>query len=137
MKTILLLVMLVYGLGNGLHAAPDKPAATPVAPFWIVFKAYDGDPQMTNNYKKFSYQIGAIDLRQPSDFLNLGNIIPGTRLKLLKFVFKEAYNETLKEKEDVSEITVINPANGKTAVLPLNKPVDVSALDPVSSKTTK
>ena len=58
----------------------------------------------------------------------MGNWIPNTRLKLLQFVFKEAYNAKIQEKEDVSELTVINPVTGKTAVLPLNKVVDVSGI---------
>lgn len=130
MKTILLLLVLVCGLSNSLRATPNDPASPPPR-FRLIFKAYDREPQMEGDYKKYSFQIDTLDLRQPSEFLKLGKIIPNTRLKLLKFVFKDAFNEKLQEKEDVSELTIINPATGKTSVLILNKVVDVSALDPV------
>jgi len=126
MRFAFFLILTVCVVATPLRSAPEAPA-TP-APFRLVFKAYDGNPKTTDDYQKFSFQIDTLDRRQPSEFLNLGNWIPNTRLKLLQFVFKEAYNAKIQEKEDVSELTVINPATGKTAVLPLNKVVDVSGI---------
>ncbi len=136
MKTILLLAVLVCSLGNYLLAAPDTPTSAPV-PFRLVFKSYDGDPQMQADQKKFSYQVDTLDLKQPAEFLKLGQLIPHTRLKLLKFVFKEAYNDQIKEKEDASELTIVNTVTEKTAVLKLNTLVDVSAIGPVSTPPRK
>ncbi len=45
-------------------------------PFRLVLKGYDGDPRRTKDYSKFSFQIDTLDLRQPSEFLNLGNMVP-------------------------------------------------------------
>ncbi len=92
----------------------------------MLFKAYDGDPSQTDRYDKFSFQIDTIDLRQPSEFLKLGDMIPNTKFKLVKFTFKEAYDEKLKEKVDVSELEIVNTVTGKTATLTSNKVVDVS-----------
>lgn len=129
--------MLVCGLSNSLRAAPDAPTSAPAA-FRIVFKAYDGDPKRANgDYHIFSFQIDTVDLRQPSEFLSLGNRIPNAQLKLLKFVFKEAYNEKLQGNEDVSELTIVNIVTGKTTVLPLNKVVNVSANDPQAVPASK
>ena len=115
-----------------LHGAPESPGPV-VKQNRLVFKAYDGDPRQTDRYEKFSFQIDTVDIHQPSEFLNLGNMIPNTRLKLVKFVFKEAYDEKLKEKVDVSELVIVNTVTGQTATLPYNKLVDVSALDPLSA----
>ncbi|MDR3402757.1 MAG: thrombospondin type 3 repeat-containing protein [Chthoniobacter sp.] len=93
-------------------------------PFRLVFKAYDGDPKRTKDYSKFSFQIDTLDLRQPSDFLNIGSMVPNTKFKLEKFEFKEAYNEKIQEKEDVSELTLVDTITGDKIVLSLNKITD-------------
>jgi hypothetical protein len=124
MKTFSLLIFFCIAIG-ALRAAPETQA--PVEkPFRLVFKSYDGDPK-ADPVEKFSFQIETIDRRQPSEFLKLGEQIPNTKFKLLKFVFKEAFNPQVKEMEDVSELTVVNVVTGKTAVLTYNKVVDVSA----------
>ena len=92
----------------------------------MLFKAYDGNPSQTDRYDKFSFQVDTIDLRQPSEFLSLGDMIPNTKFKLAKFVFKEAYDEKLKENVDVSELVIVNTLTGEKVTLPLNKVVDVS-----------
>lgn len=133
MKTRLLPIWLVLAAVLTLSAiAEDSPAKA----FRIVFKAYDGDPQRTKDYSKFSFQIDTIDLRQPSEFLNLGNMIPNTKFKLVKFVFKEAFDEKQKELTDVSELVIVNTITGQTVTLPYNKVVDVSAVNarPVPAK---
>ena len=127
MKTIpLLLVLLVCFAGGSLRAGPESPAPPPKAPFRLVFKGYDGDSK-TGKPESFAFQVDTIDQRRPSEFLKLGDFIPKTHLKLLKFEFKEAFDAKLHEKVDVSELTVLNTVTKKTAVLPPNKIVDVSA----------
>jgi len=131
MKFALFLLFPVYLATTALRAAPEAPA-TPapaaVAPFRLVFKSYDGNPRMSNDFKKFSFQIDTINLRQPSEFLQLGQMIPNTQLKVSQFVFKEVYDTKLQENVDASELTVVNVITGKTAVLPFNKLVDVSGI---------
>jgi len=92
--------------------------------FRLIFKAYDGDPKKTKDYSKFSFQIDTLDLRQPSDFLNLGSMVPNTKFKLDKFEFKEAYNDKIQEKEDVSELTLVDTVTNDHIVLVLNKVTD-------------
>jgi len=125
MKSTLWLVTFLLAAVLTLHAAPEGPAPAQ-KPMRMLFKAYDGDPSQTDRYDKFSFQIDTIDLRQPSEFLKLGDMIPNTKFKLVKFTFKEAYNEKLKEKVDVSELEIVNTVTGKTATLTSNKVVDVS-----------
>jgi len=93
-------------------------------PFRLVLKAYDGDPKKTKDYSKFSFQIDTLDLRQPSDFLNIGNMVPNTKFKVDKFEFKEAFNPKIEEKEDVSELTLVDTITGDKVVLVLNKVID-------------
>jgi hypothetical protein len=93
-------------------------------PFRLVLKGYDGDPKKTKDYSKFSFQIDTLDLKQPSEFLNLGNMVPNTKFKLDKFEFKEAFNPKIEEKEDVSELTLVDTITGDKIVLVLNKVID-------------
>jgi hypothetical protein len=93
-------------------------------PFRLVFKAYDGDPQRTKDYSKFSFQIDTLDLRQPSDFLNLGNMVPNTKFKLEKFEFKQVPNPSTGDKDDVSELTLVDTITNEKIVLILNKVTD-------------
>jgi hypothetical protein len=126
MKTRSLFIWLVLAAVLTFPAISEDP---PAKPFRLVLKAYDGDPKRTNDYSKFSFQIDTVDLRQPSEFLHLGEMIPNTGLRLLKFVFKEGFDEKRKENVDISELVVMNPATGQTATLIYNKPVDVSGIN--------
>jgi hypothetical protein len=89
-------------------------------PFRLVFKSYDGDPKK-DPIEKFSFQIDTIDLKQPSEFLKVGDLIPNTKYKVEKFAFKEAYNDKIQEKEDVSELTLTNAETGDKIVLIYNR----------------
>jgi hypothetical protein len=89
-------------------------------PFRLVFKAYDGDPKK-DKPEKFSFQIDTIDLRQPSGFITLGEMVPKTNFKLEKFEFKMAFNKQIDGEEEVSELTLVNIESGVKVVLVLNK----------------
>jgi hypothetical protein len=134
MRTITIAATLLMSLIVGPLNAASPSAATPTpaagAPLRIVFKAYDGDPKQSDDFKKFSFQIDTIDLKQPSEFLQLGQMIPGTKFKLSQFVFKEVRDARSSDEKDVSELMIVNVVTGKTAVLILNKVVDVSAIGP-------
>ncbi len=82
--------------------------------FRLKFQAYDGE----------HFQINALDLHQPSQFLKLGESIIGTNFKLLKYEPKKAMVESTGEYADVSELTVKNTETGVEVVLPLLKVVD-------------
>jgi hypothetical protein len=89
--------------------------------FRLKFQAYDGDIRTP---EKMEFQINAVDLRQPSEFLKIGEGVAKTKFILKKFEFKEAVNKSTGEKEDVSELTVENTETGDVVVLIINKEVD-------------
>lgn len=126
MKATLWFVTFLFAAVFTLHAAPENPAPG-TQRMRLIFKAYDGDPRQTDRYDKFSFQIDTIDIRQPSEFLRLGEMIPNTKFKLVKFVYKEGPDEKLGEKVDVSELVIVNTVTGQTVTLRYNKVVDASA----------
>jgi hypothetical protein len=50
--------------------------------------------------------------------------VPNTKFKLVKFEFKEAYNDKIQEKEDVSELTLEDTETHDKIVLIYNKIID-------------
>ncbi|MEO8353899.1 MAG: Amuc_1099 family pilus-like system protein [Chthoniobacteraceae bacterium] len=92
-------------------------------PFRLKFQAYDGNPK-TGNPEDFSFQINTLDLRQPSEFLKLGETVANTDFKLTKFEFKEALNEATGVMEDVSELSVVNQKTQESVVLIYDKVAD-------------
>ena len=92
-------------------------------PFRLRFLGYDGDPKK-DKPEKFEFQINTLDLRQPTEFLKLGDTVSKTNFKLEKFEYKTAKNKNTDEEEDVSELTVRNTETGDKAVLILNRIVD-------------
>nr|WP_131989248.1 Amuc_1099 family pilus-like system protein [Chthoniobacter flavus] len=86
--------------------------------FRFVFMAYGGDPAK-DRPERMRFQIDKLDLRQPSDFLALGDMIPNTKYKLDKFVQKFAPNPL--GKDDISELTVVDTVTGQKVLLILNK----------------
>ena len=88
-------------------------------PFRLVFKSYDGNPvgPKKDPIDKFSFQIDTLDLRQPSDFLHIGDVVPKTKFKLEKFEYKTVFNDSIKENEDASELTLVDTETGDKIVL--------------------
>lgn len=82
--------------------------------FRLKFAAYVDD----------SFQINTLDLRQPSQFLKLGDTISGTKFKLLSFEKKTVINENTGSEQDISELTVQNEDTQENVVLILNQVVD-------------
>jgi hypothetical protein len=82
-------------------------------PFRLKLEAYDGE----------SFQINALDLHQPSQFVKMGEQIPGTKFKLLKYEPKTQANQAGGE-TDVSELTVQNVETGENVVLIMRQVVD-------------
>lgn len=87
-------------------------------PFRLIFNSYDGDPKKPEG---MTFQINTLDLRQPSEFLPIGATVSRTKFKIEKFEFKERLNDKTMEKEDVSELTVVNTENQDVVVLVLTK----------------
>ncbi|MEI6350863.1 MAG: Amuc_1099 family pilus-like system protein [Verrucomicrobiota bacterium] len=83
-------------------------------PFRLLFQAYDDD----------SFQINTLDLRQPTQFLKLGDKIAGTKFKVLKFEHKVVPNPKNGSETDVSELTVQNTETEIQIVLVLNRIAD-------------
>lgn len=92
-------------------------------PFRLVFKAYDGDPKKPQPDAD-GYQVNTVDLRQPSEYLKIGEKVANTKFKLLKFEYKTQLNPNTGETEDVSELTVENIETKEPVVLILNRVTD-------------
>jgi hypothetical protein len=103
-------------------SAADAPKSAPGS-FRIKFLAYDGDPKTP---EKMEFQINPLDAGGRTEFVKIGDVIGSTKLRVIKFEFKEAKNAA-GELEDVSELSVRDTASGKVFVLPMNKAVSVSA----------
>jgi hypothetical protein len=86
--------------------------------FRLILNAVNGDIKKPETLE---FQINTVDLRQPSEFLKLGDMVPNTKFKLEKFEFKEELNPNTGEKMDVSELTLTNIETSDTVVLVLTK----------------
>ena len=72
-------------------------------PFRLKFEAYDDDG---------NFQINTVDVRQPSQFVKMGETIAGTKYKVVKFESKTVPNPNTGVNKDISELTVENTENG-------------------------
>ena len=82
--------------------------------FRLLFNAYDGDPK---DPKSMTFQINTLDLRQPTEFLKLGQLVPNTKYKLEKFEYKVVENPATGAETDVSELTLRNTGSNEAVVL--------------------
>ena len=83
--------------------------------FRLLFPAYDDE----------SFQINTLDVRQPTQFVKLGQVIGGTKFKVLKFEHKFVPNpKTDGSPLDVSELTLQNTETGVQVVLVVDRVVD-------------
>ncbi len=74
--------------------------------FRLVFSSWVGD----------TFQINTIDLKEPTQFLKLGDVIRGTRFKVVKFEEKRAADKYGTE-QDVSELTLEHEGTGDLLLL--------------------
>lgn len=70
-------------------------------PFRLVFASRSGD----------TFTINTTDLKEPTQFLKIGETISGTHFKLVKFIEKHQINPATSGDMDVSELTVENTEN--------------------------
>lgn len=83
-------------------------------PFRLLFNAYDGDVKKPETLQ---FQINTVDVHQASQFLKIGDVIAGTKFKIMGFQFKEQFNSSTQINKDVSELTVQNTETGDNVVL--------------------
>ena len=111
-------------------------------PFRLIIKAYDLGP-IKNGRDISSFQLDTLDLRQPSQFFRLGEMVPNTKFKLEKFVQKftpavprgnpraemsvlvcGGVGVCVWWVEDVSELTLVHTETGQKCVLIFGEVVD-------------
>jgi hypothetical protein len=90
-------------------------------PFRLLFNAYDGDIKKPET---LTFQINTVDVQQPSQFVKIGDLISGTKFKVISFEFKQVYNPSTQINRDVSELTVQNTESGDKVVLILEEIVN-------------
>lgn len=83
-------------------------------PFRLLFAQYTGD----------TYQVNTLDVRQPSQFLKKGDMIAGTKYKIVDFEKKSVINEATGANQDVSELTLENTETMQKIVLPVGVAVN-------------
>jgi hypothetical protein len=71
-----------------------------------------------------TFQINTVDVQQPSQFVKIGDMIAGTKFKVLGFQFKEVPNPSTGITRDVSELTVQNTESGDNVTLVLEEIVN-------------
>lgn len=76
-------------------------------PFRLVFASKAGD----------TFTINSSDLKEPTQFLKLGDTIAGTRFRLVDFAEKTATNPATGGQDDVSELTLENQDTTERLVL--------------------
>ena len=84
-------------------------------PFRLKFEAYDGEG---------SFQINTVDVRQPTQFVKLGETIPGTKFTAKKFEKKSVFNPRTQLETDISELTIKHNESGLEVVLILGQVTD-------------
>ena len=84
-------------------------------PFRLLFNAIDGNPKK-DKPEKMSFQINTVDLRQPTEFLSIGQTVRNTKFKLKKFEYKVIPDANAGDK-DVSELTLVNTDTNEEIVL--------------------
>ena len=84
--------------------------------FRLKFEAYDGDG---------SFQINTVDVKQPSLFVKINDMIAGTKFKVIKFEKKSQFNPRTQVETDVSVLTVENTESGTQVGLVVKTEVNV------------
>jgi len=90
-------------------------------PFRLLFNAWDGD---VKNPSSLQFQINTVDVHQPTQFVKIGDVIAGTKFKVIKFEQKQVTNPKTDSTQDVSELSVQNTENGDNVLLVIEKIAD-------------
>jgi hypothetical protein len=87
-------------------------------PFRLLFASYDGTQA---KLAEMDFQINTLDVNQPSQFVHVGDMIAGTKFKVMGFALKNKHDTSTDSDIDVSELTVQNTETGDNVVLVLNE----------------
>lgn len=87
-------------------------------PFRLALNAWDGDSKKPDS---LDFQINTVDVQQPSQFRKIGEMIEGTKFKVISFEEKHQVNPQTGSTDDVSELTVQNTESGDNVILVLGK----------------
>jgi len=94
---------------------PQDPASHPP---YLTKLRLESNRQQPNRFlfggtdEDGSFQINTKDVNQPTQFVKVGDQIPGTKFKVVKFEKKSAFNKSTNENVDVSELTVEHTETG-------------------------
>ncbi len=108
---------------------PQDPKSTPPLHLLLSLKREDRKPNRLSfrSYTEDTFTVNTNDIRQPTQFVAIGNQINNTKLKVLSFALKsetrDLGNGTQVEK-DVSELVVENIENGQKFTLIKDTVVD-------------
>ena len=81
MKSFVVLATIASCVCGSYRTAAEEATKTEPPPkehSRLRFVAYDGDPKM-DPAEKMSFQVDTLDIRQPAEFLKIGDIIRKTR----------------------------------------------------------
>jgi hypothetical protein len=90
-------------------------------PFRLLFNAWDGD---VKKQESLEFQINTVDVHQPTQFVKIGDVIAGTKFKVMTFEEKNVINPNTGTHQDVSELTVQNTETGDNVILVIEKIAD-------------
>jgi hypothetical protein len=90
-------------------------------PFRLRFDSIDGDIKKPET---LTFSINTRDLKQPTEFLKMGDLVRNTKFKLIKFEAKQELNKKTDVEEDASELTLQNIETEEKVVLVITKEID-------------
>jgi hypothetical protein len=89
-------------------------------PFRLKFQTHYGDQAKP---EAMDFQVNPLDAGARTKFVKIGEVIEGTKFKVIKFEFKQKLNDSTGEQQDVSELTVENIETGDKVALVLDQVV--------------
>jgi hypothetical protein len=107
------------------HTNPTDKTSYPPYITKLKLKAFSEEPfrlKLTSwNPASATFEINAIDLKEPTQYLKIGDLIAGTHFKLTKFTEKHAPNAATGGDTDVSELLLENTENHAQLTLVLQQ----------------
>ena len=85
--------------------------------FRLILSAYTGNPE---NPESLTFQLNTLDLRQPTQFLRIGDQIAGTKFKIIGFE-KKTETQPSGFVKDISELTIEHSESGRKVLLVLER----------------
>lgn len=95
------------------HTDPNNKAAHPAFIAKLKLKAFNREPfrLVFASKTEDTFTINTTDLKEPTQFLKIGQTISGTHFKLVKYTEKHQVNPATGGEDDVSELTLENTEN--------------------------